>query len=101
MWGRLSNLQTQSQIVRDFLKHIEEKMASVWWIKTTALTPPTSPLVQTLTGHSNYVNCVAVTPDGNNIISGSFDKTIRVWNLKTGQHISTLTGHSDIVTCVA
>jgi hypothetical protein len=34
-----------------------------------------------LEGHTSYVNSVAVTSDNKYIISGSKDKTIRVWNL--------------------
>ena len=41
------------------------------------------------------VRSVAWSPDGNCMASGSDDKTIKVWNTKTGQCQSTLTGHSD------
>lgn len=33
---------------------------------------------------------VAFSPDGETILSGSYDKTIKLWNAKTGQEISTL-----------
>ncbi|MCT7974688.1 serine/threonine-protein kinase [Laspinema olomoucense] len=52
-------------------------------------------LSNTLTGHSQDVRSVAVTPDGGAIASGSFDGTIKIWNLETGALIRTLTGHSD------
>ena len=39
------------------------------------------------------VRSVAWSPDGNCMASGSYDKTIKVWNTKTGQCQSTLTGH--------
>ncbi|MDJ0519581.1 MAG: hypothetical protein QNJ74_26070 [Trichodesmium sp. MO_231.B1] len=38
-----------------------------------------------LTGHSNYVNGVAVTPDGKQMISISFDKTIKVWSIENSE----------------
>ena len=34
-----------------------------------------------LEGHLDRVNCVAVTSDNKYIISGSNDRTIRIWNL--------------------
>src|SRR5579863_5330157 len=34
-------------------------------------------------GHTNVVTCIAVLSDGR-IVSGSFDKTIKIWNLQTG-----------------
>ena len=33
---------------------------------------------------------VAFSPDGYTIVSGSYDKTIKIWNVMTGQEISTL-----------
>lgn len=54
-------------------------------------------LVNTFTGHSSFVNYLAISPDGQTLVSGSADKTIKVWNLATGQEIRTLKGHSSFV----
>ena len=35
--------------------------------------------LKTLKGHSDIVNSVAFSPDGTKIISGSWDKTIKIW----------------------
>ena len=43
------------------------------------------------------VNSVAFNHDGTKIVSGSWDKTIRVWNVDTGECIVTLEGHTDSV----
>ncbi|MFN6528315.1 serine/threonine-protein kinase [Nostoc sp. ChiSLP03a] len=58
-------------------------------------------LERTLTGHSNPVDSVAFSRDGNTLASGSYDKTIKLWNLATGEQIRTLTGHSDKIWSVA
>jgi WD40 repeat protein len=48
------------------------------------------------TGHTDSVNSVAFSPDGNRIVSGSDDGTIRVWNATTGQmEGSPFTGHTE------
>ncbi len=47
-----------------------------------------------LTGHEGWVSAVAISPDASLLASGSFDKTIRIWDLKTGELIRTLTGHA-------
>lgn len=58
-------------------------------------------VTRTLTGHTNSVWAVAISGDGQTLVSGSEDNTIKVWNLKTGQLNQTLTGHSDTVRSVA
>ena len=45
---------------------------------------------------------MAFSPDGQRIVSGSADKTVRLWNADTGQPIGDpLTGHTDFVYSVA
>jgi hypothetical protein len=57
--------------------------------------------LQTLTGHSSFVHSVAYSPDGQTLASGSMDKTIKLWNVNTGNLLQTLTGHSGLVNSVA
>ena len=52
-------------------------------------------------GHTGPVRAVAVTPDGRCAVSASDDRTLRLWDLGTGQTIRTLEGHTDLVKAVA
>jgi WD40 repeat protein len=52
-------------------------------------------------GHSDKVKALTLTSDGNQLISGSFDTTVKVWNLDTGEKILSLTGHTGSVNAVA
>ena len=45
--------------------------------------------LKTLEGHSYYINSVAYSPDGTKIISGSDDKTIKIWDANTGECLKT------------
>jgi serine/threonine protein kinase len=58
-------------------------------------------LGKTLEGHSSYVNYLVISPDGENLISASADKTIKLWNLATGKEIRTLKGHLSSVNYLA
>jgi WD40 repeat protein len=61
----------------------------------------TGQLLRTLKGHNEAVLSVAISPDGQTIVSGSGDRTIKIWRLATGELLHTLTGHSDVVYAVA
>ncbi len=53
-----------------------------------------------LEGHAGTVDAVAFSPDGRTIASGSWDETIRLWDVQSGQPLATLTGHDGIVSSV-
>ncbi|AOX00430.1 hypothetical protein BJP34_14050 [Moorena producens PAL-8-15-08-1] len=54
-----------------------------------------------LQGYTADVTEIAFSPDGKQIISGSDDGTVRLWNTETGQLIHTLEGHTDDVNGIA
>jgi len=47
----------------------------------------------TLRGHERRVFSVSFSPDGKRIVSGSEDKTIKLWDLSTSAELMTLRGH--------
>jgi WD40 repeat protein len=44
----------------------------------------------TFLGHSKDVRCVAISPDGKTIASGSHDNTVRFWDVASGKEQATL-----------
>jgi WD40 repeat protein len=58
-------------------------------------------LVKTLTSHSDAVSSIAISADGVMLASGSHDKTVKLWDLRTGSLLRTLSGHQEPVLSVA
>ena len=56
--------------------------------------------LQTLEGHSGIVRSVAVSPYGSRIVSGSEDKTIKIWDATNGNCLYTLRGHTKRINTV-
>jgi sugar lactone lactonase YvrE len=52
---------------------------------------------QTLSGHTSGVNCLVFSADSKKLISGSADKTIKIWDVKTGKEIAKLEGHKGFI----
>ena len=52
-------------------------------------------------GHVDKIAAVVFSPDGTRIVSGSDDKTLRLWDAASGAHLNTFKGHSDSVISVA
>jgi WD40 repeat protein len=58
-------------------------------------------VLRVLEGHTDSVLAVALTADGSRAVSGSDDKTLRVWGLEGNQPPHVLEGHTSIVEAVA
>ena len=54
-----------------------------------------------LEGHTSNVNSVSFSPDGSMLASGSWDDTIRLWDVATGAPLRTLEGHTSDVNSVS
>ncbi|KAF3424167.1 hypothetical protein E2986_07150 [Frieseomelitta varia] len=50
-----------------------------------------------MTGHQQLINDVKFSPDGRVIASASFDKSIKLWESRTGKYITSLRGHVQAV----
>ncbi|WP_437477905.1 AAA family ATPase [Sorangium sp. So ce1014] len=60
-----------------------------------------SPRAGTPQRHRDKVTGCAISPDGKRIVSSSYDKTLRVWDIASGQLLSIIEGHGDWVMACA
>jgi WD40 repeat protein len=54
---------------------------------------PEFTLVHTLTGHTSYVDGLVFSADGRQVISGSWDGTVRFWDLESGREVRKIQAH--------
>ncbi|KAH7459866.1 Vegetative incompatibility protein [Fusarium oxysporum f. sp. matthiolae] len=57
-------------------------------------------VLQIVEGHTSSVTSVVFSKDGKLIASGSSDKTVKIWNVVTGEEEQTLEGHTNWVNSV-
>lgn len=50
-----------------------------------------------LRGHHNYIHCLAFSPKGNILASGSYDEAVFLWDVRAGRLMRSLPAHSDPV----
>lgn len=58
-------------------------------------------LSRLFSGHTSFVFCLAYSPTGSLLASGSFDETVKLWDISTGKLLRTLPAHSDPVSGIA
>lgn len=62
---------------------------------------PSAPELILQTGHSQKVEAIVFSPDNRWVASGSFDNTIKIWELESGRELRSLTGHSGAIKSLA
>lgn len=90
--GRL--LDTGAAEIRRLLQAAHTSSAT--WLRPlrATLTTPGGPLLRTFSGHrESIVLGLAFTRDGQNVISGADDDTLKIWSLESGPLPRTLEGH--------
>ncbi|KAF2811756.1 uncharacterized protein BDZ99DRAFT_487370 [Mytilinidion resinicola] len=84
-------------LIKRLFQHEEPKGITI----RPAMSDGWSACLQTLEGHSSFVNSVAFSHDSARLASASDDCTVKIWDVSSGACLQTLEGHSNIVSSVA
>src|SRR5262249_41752320 len=69
-------------------------------VSNTSSQPPGTAIL-TYKGHSDYVDAVAWSPNGQFIASGSWDGTVQVWDAYSGAQVTIHKGQHNVVSALA
>ena len=56
--------------------------------------------LKSLHGHNHFVSSLALNQDGTKLVSGSWDKTIRLWDVATSKTDAIFKGHTKDILCI-
>lgn len=83
------------------LQHDDDKIiAAVEDLRINIYSSKTGELIRELEGHERPSGVWALKYYGNTLVLGSTDKTVRVWDLRTGRCTHVFRGHTSTVRCM-
>ena len=95
----VSFVECQAADMVDFPEGTEYVAARCKGIASSSIPPKSQCSIYD--GHSSRVTAAAFSPDGKRIISGSYDNTLKLWDVDSGNCLMTLSGHRLQVTAAS
>eukprot|EP00013_Stygamoeba_regulata_P004027 CAMPEP_0177637216 /NCGR_PEP_ID=MMETSP0447-20121125/4855_1 /TAXON_ID=0 /ORGANISM="Stygamoeba regulata, Strain BSH-02190019" /LENGTH=324 /DNA_ID=CAMNT_0019139133 /DNA_START=71 /DNA_END=1045 /DNA_ORIENTATION=+ len=101
--GWVTSIATTPESSDMILSASRDKSLCVWNITREDMSNPLNYGVprKSLTGHSHFVQDVVISSDGQFALSGSWDHTLRLWDLNAGTTTRRFVGHTKDVLSVA
>lgn len=93
--GHHTQLKAHSSIVSGIAWFDKFLMSSSWDYKICIWDTETQAKIRELTGHSGWIQALAISPDGTLLASGSADGKIKLWDWQTGEEKASFTKARD------
>ena len=90
-----NNMAHLRQVLGETLEYSDRGFEWYYWQQLCHLE------LRTLRGHAAFVSRVAYSPDGQRMVTGSEDRTAKVWESSNGRELFTLKGHRESVRSLA
>jgi len=97
----VTSLATTSEVSDMLVSSSRDKTALVWNLTKEGDNSSQGFPRKSLRGHSHYVEDVVLSSDGQFALSGSWDSTLRLWDLNTGASTRRFVGHTKDVLSIA
>ena len=72
----------------------DDKTAKLWDVERALC-------AREFAGHESYVFCAALNPSNTLLATGSFDETVKIWDIRVPDALKTINAHSEPITSVA
>ena len=89
--GWVTGIATSLEVPDMILSSSRDKSIIIWKLERTEESYGYPQ--RRLTGHAHFVQDVAISSDGQFALSGSWDGTLRLWSLATGETTRRFVGH--------
>jgi WD domain, G-beta repeat/Pentapeptide repeats (8 copies) len=100
-WGEHPKLELKGEVKAMYSDATGIIQIATVFGKNIYLWSATGKRLATLEGHTRSVECLSYSADGLQLASGSYDSTIRLWNVARRCQEATLEGHTGTVNCLS
>lgn len=95
----LYKLENQELNIESYFGHLK-LFEEEWKCKSKLKSNFEGKCVKTLDGHRGFVSNAIFIDETEELVTSSYDKTIKIWDTSSGNCLRTLQGHKDKITCM-